>query len=156
MEVLVGIVLFVMLGVIVSQSVISSLGSSRKVSASSLVRDNLNFAADGVVRNMRNARTVTSACTGSASNTVSFTKMDGTTDSYTCVATGGGYLAKGSSLSRLTSDDIILTSCSITCLRPSIALPPVIEIRMSGRLNGSDPLLNSDLDVYRRVSLRSS
>lgn len=154
-ELLVAISLFVTLSAVLIQSVVQSLGTSQKVGAESAVRDNLNFAGDVVVRNLRNAKSITSACNGVSSNTITYQDQNSVAGSFTCVTGQSPYLGSGSTNARLTSDDIILTTCRITCTQSGTTLPPTVELVLGGRLVTSESRLESSLEVIKRVTLRT-
>jgi prepilin-type N-terminal cleavage/methylation domain-containing protein len=154
-ELLVAVSLFVTLSAVLIQSVVQSLGTSQKVGAESAVRDNLNFAGDVVVRNLRNAKSITSVCDGSSLTSISYLDQNSVAGSFTCVSGQSPYLGSGSTNARLTSDDVIITSCRITCTQSGTTLPPTVELLLGGRLVTSDSRLESSLEVIKRVTLRT-
>lgn len=154
-EMLVVMFLFALLAFIVTQSTLQTFRGTRKVDASSKVRDNLDFAASLVERNVRNAKSITSACDGASHNTLSFVSQSGINGSYVC--TGGGsnrYVTDGATGSRVTSTDITLTACSFTCTSNGAYNPPIVDLVFSGIAANVNAADTSYATISRRVILR--
>ncbi len=153
-EMLVVMFLFALLAFIVTQSTLQSFRGTRKVDASSRVRDNLDFAASLVERNVRNAKLITSACDGASHASISYTTQTGTTGSYTCSGGANQYLSDGTSGARITSSDINLTTCTFTCTSNGVYNPPIIDFVFAGTAANAAATDTSFATISRRVILR--
>lgn len=153
-EMLVVMFLFAILAFIVTQSTLQSFRGTRKVDASSKVRDNLDFAASLVERNIRNAKLIMSTCNGASSGTISYTTQTGTTGSYTCSGGANQYLSDGATGARITSTDIVLTTCSFTCTTNGVYNPPIIDFVFAGKAANAATTDESFATISRRVILR--
>src|SRR5436190_23351777 len=118
-ELLVVLGIFALLATLASQAVVLTLRSSKKSESSIKVKDNLNYALGVMERQLRNAYSVTPTC---ALNKVDYVDNSGTAASFECDNTGVSdyYVASGSS--RLTSTDIKVNPCSITCTDTSVTI----------------------------------
>ncbi len=154
-EMLVVMFLFAILAFIVTQSTLQSFRGTRKVDASSKVRDNLDFAASLVERNIRNAKLITSPnpCVGASLGNISYTTQTGTTGSYTCSGGANQYLSDGTG-ARITSTDIVLTTCSFTCTLNGVYNPPIIDFVFAGKAANAAATDESFATISRRVILR--
>jgi prepilin-type N-terminal cleavage/methylation domain-containing protein len=155
-EILIVIALFSTLAIIVTQSLLRTFQGTRKVDAAGKVRDNLTFAADLMERHIRNAKSVTSACDSTSHATLTYTDQRGTTASFSCLNIGGAdpYLASGSGNLRITSNEVTLTACSLTCRITSTVNPPIVDFTIAGYARGADVTDQSFATLTRRVVLR--
>ncbi len=153
-EMLVVMFLFALLAFIVTQSTLQSFRGTRKVDASSKVRDNLDFAASLVERNIRNAKLITSVCDGASHSTISYLAQDGSTGSYVCSGGSSQYLTDGATGSRVTSTDVTLQTCSFTCTTNGAYNPPIVDLVFAGSAANTAVTDSSFATISRRVVLR--
>lgn len=152
-EMLIVIVVFAILAYFITQSTLQTFVGTRKADAQSQIRDNLNYAAESVERNLRNARAITfpSPCSGTTDH-INYIDINNNAGSFSCNLTSG-YLASGSATTRLTSDDILITSCSFTCTQQSLK-PPVVDLSLVGEAAVSGATDKSPIAILRRIVLR--
>lgn len=155
-EILIVITLFSILAFLVTQSTLQSFRGTRKADASGKVRDSLDFAASTVERNVRNAKSITSAattCDGTSRTSLSYVDQSGTTRVFSYNGNAAnGYLALDGV--RITSADITVTSLSFSCTITSVVNPPVIDYVISGKALNVDTTEESFTTISRRVVLR--
>ena len=109
-EILVVISIFAVIGVLSTRAIMLSIQGSKKGSSSVTARENLSYSLAVIERLLRNANQI-SSCTSSK---ITYLDEGGVSGSFSCVAPGGsGYIASGSA--RLTSTEVAVTSCLISC-----------------------------------------
>src|SRR3990167_11388670 len=96
-EILVVITIFSVLTILVTQTIIFSLRSTKKSESLNQARQNLDYAAQIVERHIRNADRI-ETCSGSPVTSISYYDAYGIASSFSCVS---DYVASGSY--RLTS-----------------------------------------------------
>ena len=127
-EILVVIAIFAILGVLVARITLVTLRGSNRSDSLVRVRENLDFSLAVMERGIRNAGAV-NPCPNPDTNTLSYTDADGVSTSFSCVNVGAtGYVASGSA--RLTTDEIKITACSISCTQGAGAVPPSVTISL--------------------------
>lgn len=145
-EILVVITIFVSLSVLVTQSLLLSIKSTRKSMAITKVRENLSTAVGLMERNLRNARSVTSC----ASNTIVYVDADNEESSFSCDL-GGDLLWGGNNI---TSSDVDLTTCTISC--SPLESPPVnVTVNLTGESTASSGVEGEIVSVSAKVTLRN-
>lgn len=170
-ELLIVIAIFAILSIVVTQSVITSLKSSRKSESTIKAKESLSYALAIMERNIRNSKTITVATASpspTTGSTVTIEKDDGTSAIFQCKqnSEGIGYI-------EVTSSDIsglqpgLLTSTAtvnVNCTNNPTAfwkdptnLPNGVS-SISLILTGSDPKLSGSeagrVDLVSRVTTR--
>ena len=107
-EILIAVTIFAVLGIITTSAIALTLKGSKKSESSLKVRENIGYSLSVIERQLRNADSI-SACN---STSVNYLDSLGNSASFSCI---GNYIASGSAMIRLTSDEIAVTSCSFTC-----------------------------------------
>ena len=129
-EMLVVMLVFTILGVIITQSLSSTLRGSKKSEAISEVKSNIDYAMSVMERGLRNAKAIT--CTG-LTDTLTYTDQFGNTVEYSCEVVGtDSYIASNSA--RLTSQNVMITnpSCEIfECISGTPGQPDSVELDIS-------------------------
>jgi len=148
MEVMIAIGVFALLAVLVTQALVVSLKSVRKSDAQNRVRANLDSAVSVMERQLRNANSI-DTCTGGLGITYRDTKNNLT--SFTCNLSNH-YIASGSA--RLTSTDVNITTCSITCTQTS-GIPDSVDISLTGIDSKTTGGESSSVSVQTKVMLRN-
>lgn len=155
-ETLVVVVMFAVLATIAAQSTSLSLRSARKSDSLSDVRGNLDNAISVMERALRNSQGITSACNGVPGTRIDFLDEYEVATYFRCLnMTTTGYVASGSA--RLTSDQIDLETCQITCTTPTSSSPAIVDIVLSATNSNATGLSNQDkssITVDTRVNLR--
>lgn len=154
LEILVVLSLFVLVSLLANQVFFSALRGTSKSDATTLVKQNGNYALSVMQRNLYNSRGIT----GCSSGRIIYLDADGNPAYFLCVVAEGtatdGYIASGSA--RLTTDDVAVTSCSMTC-SPSLPETPR-EVSISFELKkavGERVEEKSVLPFQTRVVLRN-
>ena len=121
-ETLVAVVIFATIGILSTRVIMLSVQGSKKGSSSVTVRENLNYSLSVIERLLRNANDIVEPCVG---NTIDYYDQEGILTSFSC---SSDYIASGSA--RLTSTEVTLTTCSITCNMSMI--PPSVTVILTG------------------------
>lgn len=152
-EILVVVSVFAILGVLTTQSVIQTLRGARKSEALVRVRENLDYATGIIERQLKNANSL-GTCTGT---TIPYQDQYGNSTSFGCVGVGvtdplNSYVASGSA--RLTSTDVRVTSCTITC--PATGqIPSTVTITLTLQEATSEGVEGASATVTTRINLRT-
>lgn len=158
-EILIVVVMFSILAIVATQTTISSLTNARKSDSSTEVRQNLEYAASVVERNVRNASVITTPCTvaGAQSSSVGYLDDKGAPGSFLCQSmAGGSYLAQDTTSSRLTSTNIVLTTCRFTCTSSGVPQdPPEVRLDLVGQRVTTDSVIRSPVSISTVIYLRS-
>ncbi len=153
-EILVVVVVFAVISLIATQTVILILRGTKKAESVSKVRQNLDYAMGSMERQLRSARSITSACNNSASSQINFIDQSGNVNSFSCVGTNqtGSASSVASSSADLTSSDITISSCSFVCAPATSNSPPSVTLSVTG----SDiTRQGASVTVTTQVTLRS-
>jgi prepilin-type N-terminal cleavage/methylation domain-containing protein len=146
-EILVVITIFSILGMVISSSLILTIRGAKKSESIVKARENLNYTLAVMERNIRNARSVTNC--GENDTEINYIDQYGGASSFSCQ---GDYIASGSA--KLTSDAVLVTSCSISCIISLIGNPPVIEISLEVKENSQSgsqgSVVSADSTIYLR------
>ncbi len=150
-EILIVISIFAAIGLLSTRSIFLTLRGARKSESQVKVRENLNFALAIVERQIRNAEKLT--CTASTT-LLTYTAIEGVQSTFLCFTSGSDiYLASGSG--RLTSSEVTLTTCSITCTQATINKPPTVKISLVGEDNTTSSVEKGSVTVETEISPRN-
>lgn len=153
-EILVVLAVFSVIGVIVSQSILSTLRGSKRSDSDSKVRENLDYAMAILERHLRNAKTAT--CTGT--NRIDFVDQRDTATYFTYNVVGSNcstdcFIASGSA--RVTSSDVKITAASFVCSAGTSAVPTAITITLTGEDALAQGTEKSRITTSSKIILRS-
>ncbi len=152
-EILIVVSVFAILGMIVSVSIISTLKSARKSEAQIGVRENLNYAVSVIERQLRGAESV-SPCPNTSNQVLNYVSSDRISTSFSCQFLGqDGYIASGSA--RLTSEQILITSCNFACQQEDLNDPPTVIINIAARDALNQQAEGSQVTIQTEISLRN-
>lgn len=163
-ETLVVVGLFALIGIVVSQSTAITLTGSRKADASAKVRENLTQTMGLIERQLRSARSITSACNNSSRQSISYTDADGTPASFscnpnsTCHSSSSTYVSSTSPVStnRVTSTDTLcITSCQFICRPNASGTPPSIDVILEGKSKEATGVEDTSIRVQTKINLRA-
>lgn len=148
-ETLVVISIFAIIGILSTRAIMLSVQGSKKGSSSVTVRENLNYSLAVIERLLRNANQI-SSCT---STNIAYLDERGVSASFSCVSPGGsGHIASGSA--RLTSAEVAVTSCAITC--DLISVPPSVTIDVIARdVDTASTKEGAQISVSSKILLRT-
>lgn len=147
------ITIFGLLGILISQAVLLTIGGTRKSEGLIKVRENLDYATGVMDRQLRNANSITD-CPNTNTALLNYTDQDGNISSFSCVNIGGGsgYIASGSAA--LTDSSIDISSCTIACTT-DLTNPPVVNINIVGSDKNSTGAQKAIVTISSQVSLRN-
>lgn len=112
-EILITVAIFAVLGILIGRIVLVTLRGSNKSEAMIKVRENLDYAVAVMERQIRNAEMV-SPCPNASVSRIDYRDAIGMASYFSCTIAGNdSYLASGSS--RLTSNEVYITSCNFIC-----------------------------------------
>lgn len=153
-EILVVVTVFAAISLITSQTIILTLRGTKKAESISKVRSNLDNAVGAMERQLRGAKSIVSACTGTPAQSIIFIDQNNNQVTFSCIGVNNNNqpasIASGSAT--LTTSDITISACSFTCTGASGSNPPSILINVTGNdLTGQ----NSSVPVVTQVTLRN-
>ncbi len=151
-EILVVVGIFAMIAVISTQAVVSSLTSARKSEAAIQVKENLDYTVTVMERKLRNAQKITT-CTTSH---IEYIDSEGEDAEFRCVNVGGSNGRVENEDARITSGEIIITQCQLTCTSATEGVPPSVNIFLEAEKKDTD-IADSDkspASVTTKVYLR--
>jgi hypothetical protein len=152
LEILVVVSIFAVLGILITRSVLLTLGGGKKSESLIRIRENLNYSVGVIERQLRNANSIT-ACPNPDPLVISYTDISGNAAAFSCVNIGtNGYVASGSA--RLTSDAINVTDCSFTCATGS-GTPSGVTISLEGQDASASGIENATVTTKTQVFLRN-
>jgi prepilin-type N-terminal cleavage/methylation domain-containing protein len=162
LEMLVVVSIFAILGILITRSVIMTLGGAKKSENLVAVRDNLNYSIGVMERQLRNANSITDCSNldpglinGTVTSIVDYNDQDGNPAWFSCnnVGTGlDGYIASGSS--QLSSDEVNITTCTFTCT-PNSDTPSSITIDLAATDASGSGTENSIVTASTQIFLRN-
>lgn len=114
-ELLVALVVFVILAAFATQSIANILQTRTKAEVTKAVRQEADYAVSVLERHLRGARSL--SCTTLTS--VTYVDPEGRPGSFSCPNLGASNAHIASGSARLTTTDVLLTSCTFTCPTPS-------------------------------------
>lgn len=152
-EMLVVLAVFAILGVAVSQVLVTILKSARKADTSTKVRSSIDFAVASIERQLHNATNI-SPCPNSDTSVITVTDQNSQIYNFSCVTPGvNGYIASGSA--RITPNDVSVTACSFVCEAGSASVPPAITIDITAQdataKGAENTIINNSTKVYLRT-----
>lgn len=133
-EILVVVGIFAMIAVISTQAVVSSLTSARKSEAAIQVKENLDYTVSVMERKLRNAREITT-CNESL---IEYIDSEGNDAEFRCINVGGSNGRVENEDARITSSEIIITQCQLTCTSASEGVPPSVNIFLEAEKADTD------------------
>lgn len=153
-EILIVILIFAVLGVIVSASLMLTINGTKKGESVIRVRENINYAFSVIERNLRNANRIVD-CTDPAY--ITYIDQYGNESGFYCLNIGGddSQIASGSAQERLTSGSVSITDCSFTCAQPDLSNSPLITVDVSAKDAGMSGALSSSVSAQTTVYLRN-
>ena len=155
LEILIVVAIFAFLGIIVTGSVALSLRGGRKSESQVKVGENLNYAMSVIERQIRNANSIPDCVTNPDSHILNYTDQQGDATSFSCVNIGGADAHVASGSGRLTSDDVIVTSCSFICQKGASANPPSVNVFLEMRSVIGGGIQDTTLSSNSQILLRS-
>ena len=152
LEILVVITIFTALALISARGIFLTLRGSRKSSALSTVRENLNFSMAIMERQLRNAESVICPLP----TQVSYEDKNGESADFSCEDIGessDGYVS--SSSARLTSSEVDITSCAFVCGPGTASVPPSVTISMTAQDAKATGVEGAEVTLNTKIFLRT-
>lgn len=151
-EMLIVVVIFAVIGILLSQTIILTLQTTKRSDTSARVRENVDFVLSVIDRQLHSASSVTSGCTGTPSAQVTYTDINGQVGSFACINAGpDGYVSSAGA--QITSTQISVTDCTFTCTQLTGA--PYINVNISARDKNIPGLQNATVSASTRIYLRT-
>jgi prepilin-type N-terminal cleavage/methylation domain-containing protein len=154
-EMLVVISIFAILGILITRSVLLTLGGAKKSESLVNVRENLNYSVGVIERQLRNANSIID-CTNENTSVISYTDQLGNPASFSCnevgVAGQVGYIASGSS--QLSGSGVNITGCTFTC-KVNAGSPSSISVDLSAKDASASGVENSVVTSSTQIQLRN-
>lgn len=154
-EMLVVISIFAILGILITRSVILTLGGAKKSESLVNVRENLNYSVGVIERQLRNANSIVD-CTNANTSVISYTDQNDSLTTFSCnnIGTTGkiGYIASGSS--QLSSSSVNITNCTFTC-EASSGSPSSIIINLVAKDASASGAESSVVTSSTQIQLRN-
>lgn len=158
-EILVVLVVFSFIGVIVAQSILTTLRGAKRSDSDSKVRSNIDYAVAIIERQLRNAREVTcpTTCPSGNGTCLNFTDQKQRTASFFFQTTGNDrYIASSSATQRLTNSDVEITALTFTCTPATGNVAPSVEISISARDRTLGGVERSQITTSTQILLRTN
>src|SRR5258706_1571075 len=155
LEILVVVSIFAVLGILITRSVLLTLGGGKQSESLIKVRENLNYSMGVIERQLRNANSITD-CTNTDTKQIAYLDQNGIASTFSCVNVGAadtiGYVASGSA--QLTNNNVNITSCSFVCTLGS-STPSSVNISFEAKDATALGTENSTVTTSTQIFLRN-
>ena len=151
-EVLVVVLVFSVISILGTQSILLSLRGSKRSESTIGVRENVNYSLAVIERQLHNADSVSCA----DSTTINYTdEFSPPGYSFTCNLSNpdDGYVASGSA--RLTGGEINVTACTFSCDPGGAGTPPFVMISITAKDKDAVELEGVQFTTNTRINLRT-
>lgn len=146
-EILIAVAVFAVLGIITTSAIALTLRGSKKSELSLKVRENVGYSLSVIERQLRNADSIV-ACVPTR---IDYLDSLGNPAYFSC-NNAEDYIASGSA--RLTSDEIVVTSCSFTCELGG-SNPPSVSVSLEASDAQNAGVEGSSITISTKVYLRT-
>jgi hypothetical protein len=150
------IVIFAVLGLLVTRSIILTLQGSQKSTSLVSARENLDYSLGVIERQLRNANSIT--CPNSSPTKIDYFDQNDVPAYFQCVNPGNDNSSiasgSGSVSTPLTNNNIKVLSCSFSCIN-STSGPSQVDIDISLQSVNSTGILGSVVSASTQVFLRN-
>lgn len=156
-EILIVVGLFAVISVITTQVLTTAIRGSKKSESVESVRSEIDFATQQIARQLRNASSIDGGCTGVVQTAISFYDQNSIPNTFSCLELGteNGYIASSSANIRITSTDITVTSCEITCFPGQANTTDNVLLKVSAKDKLKTGIESAAVDVETRIYLRN-
>jgi prepilin-type N-terminal cleavage/methylation domain-containing protein len=153
-EMLVVVVIFAIVGLISSETIILTLRGTKKADAISKVRQNLDYAMESMQRQIRGAKSITSPCDGTTSSQISILDQKSNLTTYACINVNNQNLPSyiASSSASLTSNEVTISACSFICTPAGTNTTPEVTISITAQDKGGQ---NAPVTDTTQITLRT-
>jgi len=150
-EVLVVVLVFSVIAVLGTQSILLSLRGSKRSESTIGVRENVNYSLSVMERQLHNADSISCA---SSTKIIYVDEFSQNTD-FSCNLSDPqeGYIASGSA--RLTGRNVNVTACSFLCDPGGAGVPPSVMISITAKDKDAIQLEGSQFTTNTRINLRT-
>jgi len=151
-EILVVVLVFSVISILGTQSILLSLRASKRSESTIGVRENVNYSLAVMERQLHNADSVTCPSSREINYTDEFSPPNLT---FTCnlLDPDDGYIASGSA--RLTGSEINVTACSFFCDPGGAGIPPSVMISITAKDKDAVELEGAQFTTNTRINLRT-
>ena len=135
-EMLIVIVVFSVIGVVSSETIILTLRGTAKADATAKVRNNLDYAVGAMERQIRGAKSVSCSAPPPTLNVID---QDNNLIKFTCDSVNTNHLPSdiASSSAFLTSSTITISACAFTCTAATSTTPAQVKIDVTAQDAGN-------------------
>jgi len=155
-EILVVMTIFVVISIIATQTIAASLKSSNKSDSLNKVRNELSSAILLMERNLKNAQSILPAsCVGAVALSIDYSDQSGVLASYVCNLDDGYIASVSAETIRLTSQNVVIETCSFTCSLGTEGQTDSVQINLSGYEKGKTPSEGSLVTLQSKIILRN-
>jgi type II secretory pathway pseudopilin PulG len=153
-EALVVIAVFSVISIIITQSLLTALKTSRKSDVQVGVRENINYIMSVMERRLRNADEINATST---STQINYTNETGNAANFTCQGLGTSYGRVRDEDGQISSADIDVESCNFTYTPADTInnVPQKVDITISAKgrdvSSVEETLTTASTTVYLRV-----
>jgi prepilin-type N-terminal cleavage/methylation domain-containing protein len=153
-ELVIVIVIFSVIGIITSQTIVATIRATNKSAAVSKVRQNVDYAVGAMERQLRGASSIVSTCNATPQSEITFVDQNSNQITFSCIGVNSNNqpASIASDSANLTSAAITLSACTFTCTPQTAGTPPTITINITANdLNGQ----NAPVTDTTQITLRS-
>ncbi len=150
-EILIVVLIFAVIGLLLSQTIILTLQTTKKADTTTRVRENVDFALTSIDRQLHSALSISSVCDGSKLTVLNYTDVNGSPGSYTCNIGSNGYIASGSA--QLTSAQIAIIDCYFICSKTNAA--PSVDVGIVASDKNITGKENATVSASTKIYLRT-
>jgi prepilin-type N-terminal cleavage/methylation domain-containing protein len=161
-EILVVVLVFSILSIITTQSLLNSLRTAKKSQNVNVVKENLEVAASTIERLIRNADDIKceDVSRNPSSKEIFYKDQYGKRTNIRCISIGGiGAIASGSANVNLTSSRVdVNDNCSevvFECIPPAVGVPPSVVVTLTGKEITTSGSTGAEAEVETKILLRS-
>ncbi len=158
-EILVVLVVFAFIGLIVAQSVISTLRGAAKADSDARVRSNLDYVSSILDRHLRNAVSVSCPAVPPPALPTRVDYIDQRENPGSFYLNGSGadrHIASGSALLRVSADDVTTTTVEFTCNTAIGNNPPSVTFTITLEDRNQQGVLKSSATTTQTINLRTN
>lgn len=154
-EILVTVSIFAVLGILITRSIVLTVGGSKKSESMIRVRDSLNYSLSVMERQLRNANSIpVSSCPNNDTTYLPYYDQNGNSTFFHCISNAGiGTIASGSA--NLTGSDVNVVVCSLTCAPGNAGNPSVVSISLEAKDAGTTGIQNATVTLNSQITLRN-
>lgn len=152
-ELMIVVVAFSVIALIASETIIVTVRSAYKADAVTKVRQNIDYAFDSMERQIRGAKSITSACDGTSYQSITILDQNSNPVTFSCnnINSNGAVSSIASSSASLTSN-ISISFCSFVCTKGTGSTPTSVTMSVTATDTKNQ---NAPITATSQVTIRS-